>query len=57
MDLGRFTLFQFPKKKYKKTYANNETTSLRALYNYLHKCEDTYFVRKNKYLCIYEDAK
>ena len=27
-----------------------------SLQNYLHKCKDTYFVRWNKYLCIYEDT-
>ena len=23
---------------------------------YLHKCEDTFFILQNKYLCIYEDS-
>ena len=23
---------------------------------YLHKCEDTYFILQNKYLCIYKDS-
>ena len=27
-----------------------------ALQNYLHKCEDTYFILQNKYLHIYEDS-